>query len=243
MSAAAVFLFSLVVLITHLIEGITGFGCTVLALPFGVYLFGLKTAVPTLVILALILALYVVISSYNYIIWRVYFRILFFMGLGLPVGLFLFSRFPEKNLKLILAVFMIFIGLRGLYMTFSGKQIFTNMPDIFLKILLFLGGCIHGAFGSGGPLAVIYATKTLPEKSNFRATLCLLWVTLNTVILIQDFKSGAITEEVLKLLLFLFPALVLGAFLGNVLHKKMDKSIFDKIVYSVLLLSGVFILF
>ena len=52
-----ILLFGMVVLITHFLEGITGFGCTVLALPFCIMLVGIKAAVPVLVILAWILAL------------------------------------------------------------------------------------------------------------------------------------------------------------------------------------------
>ena len=42
------FLLGWVVLITHFLEGITGFGCTVLALPFAILLVGTKQAVPVL---------------------------------------------------------------------------------------------------------------------------------------------------------------------------------------------------
>lgn len=46
-------LFGIVVLMTHFVEGITGFGSTALALPFCIMLVGMKTAVPVLIVLRL----------------------------------------------------------------------------------------------------------------------------------------------------------------------------------------------
>jgi uncharacterized membrane protein YfcA len=57
-------------------------------------------------------------------------------------------------------------------------------------LILVVGGMVHGAFASGGPLVVLYASKTLTDKGSFRATLCLLWTTLNTLLLINYLRSG-----------------------------------------------------
>ena len=65
-----IILLGLVVLITHCLEGITGFGCTVLALPFIAMLLGVKTAVPVLVVLAWVLAGYIIIKSWKDINWK-----------------------------------------------------------------------------------------------------------------------------------------------------------------------------
>ncbi len=242
METFSILLFGLVVLITHFLEGITGFGCTVLALPFCIMLVGIKTAVPTLIILAWILALYIVIIAFKDILWKEFIRIIAFVGMGLPLGIWLFSRMPEGLLKKILAVFMILVSFRGLYVSFRGAGFKLKLPNSMLNAVLFMGGIIHGAFGTGGPFVVIYATKAMPNKNNFRATLCLLWFTLNTIIIIQNIINGVITPAVVKLLLWTIPFLVLGMILGNIAHNKVKDTIFTRIVYGVLLLSGIFML-
>jgi len=235
-----IILFGLVVLITHLLEGITGFGCTVLALPFCIMLVGLKTAVPSLIILAWILTLYIIIVDHKNIVWRQYFKILAFALLGLPIGLVLFSYMSESILKFILGIFMILVSIRGIYINFGGKHLQKKIPGFVLNIVLILGGLIHGAFGSGGPLVVIYATENLKEKSNFRATLCMLWFTLNTIILVKDLFTSIITLPVLKISLFSLPFLVVGMILGNNYHSKFSDKTFHKMIYIVLLISGIF---
>lgn len=251
-------LFGLVVLITHFIEGITGFGCTVLALPFCSSLAGIKVAVPVLVIIAWLLALYIIIIDFRKIIWREYTKIIAFVILGLPIGMWLFGRLPEAILKKLLGAFMIIVAVRGLYAAFMSKRAegccgeaiagpgkragIARYKSILLNFVLFLGGVIHGAFGSGGPFIVIYAAKALPDKSNFRATISMLWLTLNSIIIIRDLKGGVMSEPVLKIVLWTLPFLAIGMVLGNYAHKKIRGNSFVKLVYGVLLLSGVFML-
>jgi hypothetical protein len=50
-------------------------------------------------------------------------------------------------------------------------------------VLLVVGGTIHGMFSSVRPLRGALRSRALPEKGAFRATLTLLWTTLNTVLI------------------------------------------------------------
>jgi uncharacterized membrane protein YfcA len=237
---AVLILFGLVVLITHFLEGITGFGCTVLALPFCTMLVGLKTAVPTLIVLAWLLALYVIIVDHKNIVWKQYLKILCLLMLGLPIGIFLFSRMPEHILRVILGVFMLTVASRGIYVSFRRGAKKLNVPGFLMNAVLFAGGIIHGAFGSSGPFVVIYAAKYLPDKSNFRATLCMLWFTLNTVIIAQKFASHAMTMPVMQTLLVSLPFLAAGMLLGNAAHGRINAGMFTKLIYFVLFVSGIF---
>lgn len=233
-------LFGVVVLITHFLEGVTGFGCTALALPFCTLLVGIRTAVPVLFILAWILALYVVIIDHKNIVWKQYFKIILFVGIGLPIGILMFSRFPEGVLKKILGVFMVVVALRGIYISFKKTGISRKLPDGLCSFFLFLGGIAHGAFASGGPLVVIYATENLKDKGQFRATLCMLWFTLNTVIIVKDLASSVLTVSMLQITAVSLPFLFVGMILGNMAHGKIKEAFFTKLIYIVLLFSGAF---
>jgi len=104
-----------------------------------------------------------------------------------------------------------------------------------------MGGFIHGVFSSGGPLVVIYAKKALPDKSNFRATISLLWLTLNTVMLSQSVLSGRMTPEIWTMVGVCIPFFIVGALSGNWAHTHIKDKYFSQIVYVVLLISGLFI--
>ena len=100
-------LVALIVLLTHVQEAITGFGCTVLALPFVTLLLGLDVAVPVLVFQAWVLVLYIVVVSRKNMVWKEYGHIVILMGLGLPVGIWMSRSMPEAQLKWVLAAFMV----------------------------------------------------------------------------------------------------------------------------------------
>jgi len=228
-----------VVLVTHFLEGITGFGCTVLALPFAIMLIGTKQAVPVLLFLALLLAIYIVSIDRRRIVWKEFGKIVFFVGLGLPVGIFAFGYLNETVLKYILGAFMIVVASRGL-LTYVVKLNENRLPDWVLNVLLTIGGFIHGVFSSGGPLVVIYAKKVLPDKSSFRATISMLWLTLNTVMLIQSVVSGRMTPQIWEIIAVCLPFLIGGALAGNWAHRHIKDKYFSQLVYGVLLISGLF---
>lgn len=242
MTIFTMLLVAVIVLITHTLEGITGFGCTAIAMPFTIMLVGVTVAKPTLTILGFLLSLYIVIISFKDIVWKEFIRIVAFVGLGLPVGLWAFNKLPEKLLIKLLAIFIILIAIRGIYIAFTSRKSTNPANNTLLNFILFLGGCVHGAFTSGGPIVTIYATEALPKKNNFRATLCMLWVVLNGIMIIQTAAKGLITSDVIKLLEVTIPFLVIGGLLGNWAHHKIHDTYFSKIVFIILLITGVFML-
>lgn len=247
---SVVLLVGLIVFVTHALEGITGFGCTVMALPFVAMLLGIKEAVPVLAVLAWVLAGYIVLTSWKNIVWKEYFYIVICVGCGLPFGIFLFKELKPEYLKALLAVFMIVIGSNGLYQMRKAvkpeKANETPAPppnapkrrNVLMSCILFLGGMVHGAFASGGPFVVIYASKALPDKSLFRVSLCLLWFTMNSILMIQYTVSGIWTWNIGMILLGTLPFFVVGMFLGDYLHHRFNDFYFRMSVYGVLLVSG-----
>jgi hypothetical protein len=250
-------LVGITVLITHALEAITGFGCTVLALPFVTALVGVKTGVPILATLAWILALYIVITKWKFINFKEFAIILLFVGLGLPFGILAFKNLDSRLLKKILAVFITFSAAWQVYRRFKrpnranpncpaapeaamSKRLWGRLP---YYLLLILGGMVHGAFASGGPLVVLYASKTLTDKGSFRATLCLLWTTLNTILLMNYLRSGVFTAPIISGTAGMLPFLVAGIIVGEKIHYKVDGELFGKLIFLVLLATGLFMLF
>ncbi len=235
----------LVVLITHALEAITGFGCTVLALPFVVELIGLEKARILLAILALILAIYISITNIKKINFKEYFIILLLSGIGMPIGIYLFNNLDAFWLKKILAVFIIIASIIQLIKIFSKKdeELASGKLNILYYFLLFAGGIVHGAFASGGPLIVLYAAKKLKDKSEFRATLCLLWTTLNSILIFSFYHANKLNASTSKDLLYLMPFLIIGIITGEIIHRKVNALLFKKIVFITLLFVGVVMVF
>ena len=63
-------LFYLTILLTHIIQGITGFAGTLLAMPFSLRLVGVDVAVPVLNGLGIASGLYIFLGNRKHVVWR-----------------------------------------------------------------------------------------------------------------------------------------------------------------------------
>ncbi len=247
-----IILAGIVVFLTHALEAITGFGCTVLALPFITALFGMKQGVETLTILAWILALYIVITKWKNIDWQNFAVIIVFVLVGLPIGMYFFRHVDPAPLKKILAVFIITASCSQLLIFLlshrkskfeSNVTLSRSLPKPINYVILFLGGIVHGMFSSGGPLVVLYASRGIPDKGKFRATLCLVWATLNSIIIGSYLANATLTLEDMKRTLYMVPFLVLGIITGEWTHKRVKADGFKLIIFTSLLVTGVIMCF
>ncbi len=236
-----------VVLITHALEAITGFGCTVIAVPFVTALLGMKQGIMVVTILAWLLALYIVITNFKYVKFKHTLLILALMIPTLPVGMYIFRYVDPVLFKKGLAIFIVFISILNLYKLLkkgNKEEIQTALSTkdkVVSVIALLVGGIVHGAISSGGPLVVIYATKALKDKKEFRATLCSVWLSLNTIIIASYFfNNSGFTTTTFKNTLTQLPFLLVGIIVGEIVHNKVNARTFSIIVFSLLLLTGIF---
>lgn len=234
-------LFLIVVLITNIIQGITGFAGTVLAMPVSVMLVGFECAKPILNVLGILAGLYVVATSYKYINKKEFLKIVAVMVIGILVGVYIKSFFSgnAEVLYKVLGSVVIATALWGVYRTFIKKNADEKpLNSVASYTLLISAGIVHGMFVCGGPLLVTYLAGRLRDKNEFRATISAAWVVLNTVVMFDDIRSGFFNIKLIELLAISAVALFAGMFIGNMLYKKMSKEVFMKITYVLIIVSG-----
>lgn len=241
--------FAIVIMLSYFIEGMIGFGGTIIALPVEGLIVGLKTAVPVLTIVVFCASVIIALRDFRYIVKKEYLKIALIMAVGLLPGMWLFASIPERPLKLLLGIFMIGVGIKGLKENLYDKRLIRLgrkadepkklMPKWLGNLLLICGGIIHGAFASGGPFVVVYATEAIKGKSHFRATLCALWATLNAIMIVMYSLGSEITGPVLNLSLWSLPFVAVAIVVSNMVHKRVNGETFTVFVYFALLIAGV----
>lgn len=231
-------LFLFIVVIANVMEGISGFAGTMLAMPLSMILLGVQSAKSILNIVAIIVSSLIFFSTYKDINKKELLKIIIFMIIGMGVGMHLYSIFPASGLIKIYGILIILISLKGLFV----KREFS-LSSFLLTMILLLAGIIHGMFLSGGALLIVYAVAVLKEKSVIRATITPVWIILNSYMLFQDLYSGYITPQVFKLTIFSIVPVIFAVMLGNYLHKKMDQKFFIKLTYFLLIISGITLMF
>ena len=125
--------------------------------------------------------------------------------------------------------------MRGLLNINNTKTI--ENKAVLIAVLVF-SGVVHGMFVIGGPFLVIYASQTMKDKGEFRATLSFVWIILNSVILFTNFEKILIPEYSIQSLISVLP-LIIGMYIGNKLHNKMSQKFFMMLTFVLLILSAI----
>ena len=228
--------FILIIFLSNIIQTITGFAGTVLAMPLSLKLVGGDVAKPVLNLVALIVCIYVVIRNFKDISWKHLLIILLSVGSGFGLG-FLVELIPIEG-KILLYIYggiVILMALTFFFIDFEK----VNIPKWIMIIFLVLGGIIHKLYISGGPFVVIYGLHELKDKNSFRATLSSLWIVLNSMLFTTQIVNGLFTSEVWILFAIGAGVTVLSLIVGSIIAPKLSKKLFMKITCLLLFISGV----
>ena len=221
------------VFIAFTIEAMTGFGSIVIALSIGALVMDIPVLVQWLVPLNILMTAPLVWRLRSHIAGSFLLtQVLPFMALGTLVGVLLTGQLPELYSKGLFALLICWFALRSL-----AQMQATEHSSATRGILVFSAGITHGLFASGGPLLVYACAKSGLDKTQFRATLLSVWLTLNGALTIWFVISGTLQQQASHILL-LVPIVLVGALLGNFLHHKVSQQQFTRVVFSVLLVVG-----
>ncbi|MDD3277297.1 MAG: sulfite exporter TauE/SafE family protein [Lachnospiraceae bacterium] len=223
-----------VLLGANLIQAITGFAGTLIAMPPTIKLIGVTEAKALLNVVAQISCLLIVITGWKHINWKEFFKMFVLMAVGMLIGIRIFEIAPMKNLLVAYGMMIVVIALCKLFLK---KEL--ELPGWVMLLVILAAGIIHGMFVSGGALLVIYAASVLKEKEEFRATMALIWVTIGCYITGQQIMLGSFDSHVIFLLIIGLIPVFAGTWIGTKLVKKINQSMFEKMTYILLLLSGI----
>lgn len=232
--------FLIIVFLSNIIQCITGFAGTVLAMPFSVMTVGYDTAKPILNILGIAASVYIAVKDRKYINKKEFLKITLVMLAGIAAGWF-FSRLIGTDAGLlykILGFIVIAFAVINAYRFYTKKED-KKFPAAVSASLLIISGIVHGMFVCGGPLLVTYLGGVIKDKREFRATVSAVWIVLNSVIMLGDIQAGYFNADLM--LMLLLSLIVLGGAIavGNMIYKKMSRNVFLQLTYILMFISGV----
>ena len=106
---------------------------------------------------------------------------------------------------------------------------------------MLVAGVSHGLFASGGPLLVYALIGTSLDKARFRASLILVWFSLNSVLTLVFLWQGRLQPQAGLLLAYL-PLIPLGVVLGEWLHHRVNEAAFRLWIYRLLIVAALALL-
>ena len=155
-------LYYFVIFLSNVVQAITGFAGTLLAMPPAIKLVGIEASKMTLNFFGLVASIVIWIGNYKHCNKKEVLKILLYMGIGMGVGYVIEKWIPMDYLIILYAIFLI---LFGTYKFVSKRE--YNLNKWAGILILFASGMIHEWFVSGGALLVIYAAAIFKNKKTF----------------------------------------------------------------------------
>jgi uncharacterized membrane protein YfcA len=226
---------SLITFFAFLILSLTGFAQALLAMPLLIPLIGLSNAAPLVALLTLVATLLLLVRYYQHIRLRTVWRYALASVVGIPVGVHLLDYIDGKTGMVALAVVVIGYSLYSL--------LNLHLPhlknDIWAYGFGFLTGVLSGAYNTGGPPAVIYATAVRWKPDEFRGNMRGISLLNSVIVVATHAVSGNLTPQVWGYFAYTLPALLIGTALGMLLVPRIPAPVFQKLVLVLLLVLGI----
>ncbi|MCF6291138.1 MAG: sulfite exporter TauE/SafE family protein [Desulfobacterales bacterium] len=226
---------TLIFFMAGLIQGMTGFGAGLLAMPLLAFFLDIRVAVPLCMLNGLIITAYLSLQLRKYADWQKIMPLLIGCLPGVVAGVALLKKIDQTLLKVLLGLLLI---------AYSGHRLlFTVRPRPVQRGWAYLAGfatgAISGAFSAGGPPTIIYTTLTGWNKDEIKATLSVFFFISGVATAIGHAVSGLTTVTVLGFMVVTGPAVFVGVALGSYYSRHFSSEGYIRLILVILLLLGI----
>lgn len=223
-----------IVFLASFVQGVSGFGFNLIALPLMGLFMPLSYAVPFLTL----------VSTYSNVFQLFQIRVkpnlkillpLLISGLlFVPLGMLLLLFLKDSVLKIMVGVSIIFLAI------LLAKGVRIRKGGMTMQCLVggALSGILKGAASIGGPPVVILFSNLDLEKEHHKANLISYFCLVGLLSLPAYFKANLFTYPMFLDSLKGLLVTLLGLFLGHRVFLKMGETKFKKITYGIIILSG-----
>jgi uncharacterized protein len=229
---------ALVMFLASFVMGLTGFGIALVAMAFLPWLMSPVTAIVVLTIYALVFSLAVIVQLRRDLTPRALVDLLIGSVAGTPLGVWVLASLPVSALNRLIGLVLVIVvalELRGV----MPRRLVGRAWGLATG---FLSGLIGGAVGTPGPPVIVYATTQGWSPRTMKANTMGFFVVNQGAILIGYWWAGLLTREVATVATaFAVPALA-GVGAGVALFGRLDPIRFRRLVFALLLVSGLILL-
>ena len=221
---------------------LTGFGVATVSMSLLLLFLDPLLAIPLVAIAALI--------ATGFLAWRIKEKNTMkriaplFVGVifGVPLGILILSSINQNLLKLFIGLFFIVYSIYGLF--FSRFKFFLlNKNKITSAIIGFFAGLFNSTVNIDGPLVALYESGDIEKNSNAYKDAIASYMFFTGLLTVSGhLLAGRINIELIALLPYVIPALILGILIGHKIFAKINGTALKKIIYFFVLFSGLMLL-
>lgn len=229
-------------IIASFIQRVSGFGFGIFVMmffPFFLPSYGESLTLSGL--LAGTTALLIAVRDWRYICWRLMGIIILFNVIASFVAIEYMSSLENETLKRCLGIVLVLISLYFLF--YEGKLNLLFRSKSAQVIIGTISGVMGGMFAMPGPPVVLYCIGVIEDKQRYITTLQAFSVIFNIFYTLFRARVGFFGENTLLWWGIGLIGLVIGAWLGSLCFERISRILLKRIVYIIMLISGVVAIF
>lgn len=224
----------LVAFLAGLIQGLSGFGSVLVALPLLVFFLKLSTAVPLVSLWGMAINLMLLWGLWRQLDVR---RVVYLTVAaipGIPLGVYCLRYVPAHLLEMVLSLTL--VGFAGYFFCCQGQV--RVLGRAWEVVAGFFSGFLGGSLAASGPPVIIYTALQPWDKDTMKATLTGYFALSGLIILALQAWHQLFTREVLHYGLVSSPFLVLGVLVGLVGYRRLNTDRYRQVVVGLITLLG-----
>lgn len=224
-----------------LVNGLTGFGTALVALPFWIHIMPPPLAAQLAAAAGVMSQAQTLPAIWHAIEMRRVARFILPGLAGVPVGVWLLPYVGIQTFKLGVGVLLVaYCGFLLFMMSRHAALAFRPAPEQGPAdaAVGFAGGVLGGLAGLSGPLPTIWATFKPWSKDLKRGLFQSFNVTILSAMLVFSAVAGLMPSNIWLRLLIVLPGTVAGARAGLMIYRRLDDRRFDRLVLLLLFASG-----
>ncbi|PTN08304.1 sulfite exporter TauE/SafE family protein [Mangrovibacterium marinum] len=230
---------TLVILMASLLKGMTGFGFALLALPILTIFFPMQALVPAMTLFNLFTSLYILANIKLKVDYKYLVPMLLASFIGIPAGVQILQYLPERTMELTTGISI--FSLSMVFLLSGSKEIPESRKKKPIVFAGFLSGFMASSMSIGGPPIALAMNRKGYTKERFRKMFALVSVINAVIATVLYVAKGIFVAFSLKFAAFLFPVMLLGSRLGDLLSNKVNQAQFKKMILYLNMVLGLFI--
>ena len=225
------------ILLASFVQGITGFGFALIAVPLlSLFIPEIRNITAIVVIYSLLTNIIIMYKSRNYIDFKKILPLIIFGIIATPIGTYILLYLNVNTLKIIIGLITTITA----FAMFKNFKIKIKKESISYGIVGLLSGFLNGSTGLSGPPVVLFLTNQNTDKNVFRANLTFYGIAINIFAIILFIVEDIVNISVLHFTILYLPVLIIGVLAGIVVSNKINELFFRNLTIGLISFLGLY---
>jgi len=224
-----------------LVQGATGFGSGIVLNAFWLHILEPSAAISLNIVSCLFVSALPIYKLRKTLDFSKLKSFVFFGVIGIPTGLLILTMTDPSIFKTTVGFILVIFSI----WKFKSKDILINFKSnpALDKLIGFISGILGGFAALGGILPTIWVNLQRLPKDTQRGTYEPFIFITSIAAVISFYFAGFLTLDIFYNFLKVFPALMLGSWIGIKIYALINETLFRQVILGLIFLAGLVLLF